>query len=76
MLRLQRAHRSGKTGPIQHRGHDFVKLSIIKGHYEAQMALKLQDLAALREQASKQAELARGKALPKSTGRLEGVAKF
>ena len=40
------------------------------------MALKLQDLAALREQASKQAELARGKALPKSTGRLEGVAKF
>jgi hypothetical protein len=40
------------------------------------MALKLQDLKALRERISKEGELARGKTHFKHTGRLEGVAKL
>lgn len=58
MFRLQCPHIECKKMVIQHRGHEFIKLSLIRNSYEASIHEKVDEINSLQKNVEKRLEMA------------------
>ena len=82
MFGLQCAYRERKERVIQHRGHEFIKLSLIRNSYEARIHEKVDEINSLQKNVEKRLEMAevirhkKGANSHKNLLMLEGAMKL